>query len=348
MENYLPGNNKSQPRIPAFNFIRAVCAIGIIINHYSIETNNDALKQFCYTYASGEGSIGYTLVTVFILVSGALLYYNNGNISDSRKFYLKRIKTIFPSYYVAYLLALLGLLITNRQYFVNKPIYLFPLSLIGMDGYLSGILPTWRLIGEWFIGAIIILYILYPILARCFYKYSYTFVFLCSSLFIISLNWKMLEENAFRNIFSLIFSFVLGMVFIRYKVYELPLIGFWALLTFLAFYIIPTGVCINLSAHIVGIALFVILFKCGQKVMNIPILEHCINKISKVSYEMFLIQRIVIVYTLRMYFPRNILLLLLLLVAVIVVTYIGAVLIQKLTQCLEKAFKHFIFSTRKK
>ena len=62
-------------KIVELDFIRAVCAVGIVCNHFTIESKNNLQKVF-YTYPSGMGSVGYTLVTVFFLLSGAVLYYN--------------------------------------------------------------------------------------------------------------------------------------------------------------------------------------------------------------------------------------------------------------------------------
>lgn len=40
------------------------------------------------------------------------------------------------------------------------------LSLLGMDGYFQYRGPNYYLIGEWFFGAIVFLYILYPLFAK--------------------------------------------------------------------------------------------------------------------------------------------------------------------------------------
>lgn len=57
-------------RIRELDFIRAVCTLGIIINHFTISIENSHLQRLFYTYPSGCGSVGYTLVTVFFILSG--------------------------------------------------------------------------------------------------------------------------------------------------------------------------------------------------------------------------------------------------------------------------------------
>lgn len=207
---------KNNKKILAFDFVRTICAIGIIINHYCIESQDSVLQRFFVTFGSGEGSVGYTLVTVFLIISGALLYYNHPSIDSTRNFYISRFKTIFPSYYITWLIAAAGAIVFNRTFFKN-PIYTFPLTIIGMDGYLAGLFPTWRLIGEWFIGAIVIVYLLYPLILSAINKKCIEFSLIISLLFLITDNWSMLGQNPYRNIFSLLLSFVLGILIIKYK-----------------------------------------------------------------------------------------------------------------------------------
>ena len=316
-------------KIPAFDFVRALCAICIIINHYSIESNVPFLKKYFYTFASGEGSFGYTLVTIFIIISGALLFYNHENIESTRKFFSSRFISIFPSYYVTWIFAAVGALLFNRSIFRN-PIYTFPLTLIGMDGYLANTLPTWRLIGEWFIGAIVVLYLLYPFILLAIKKATFIFALTAMYCFLLSINWAMLEQNPYRNIFSLIFSFVIGMLFIKYKDYAINGKGLYILSTivFAFIYCVPVGIDINLSSHIAGFSLFCLLFGMGTQLMKNDIISGFIRRISTVSYEMFLIQRIVIVYTLKFLHPHNVLNHGAILALVIFVTYVGAFLIR--------------------
>ena len=52
-----------------------------------------------------------------------------------------------------------------RQWFYSSvPAYRLLLTLVGMDGYFNMFFPTFFLIGEWFLSAILILYALYPLL----------------------------------------------------------------------------------------------------------------------------------------------------------------------------------------
>ena len=214
-------------KIPAFNFIRAICAVGIVINHYSIEAENAALQRFMYTFPNGAGSVGYTLVTVFLIISGALLYYNHETVSSARIFYASRCRAIFPSYYIAYLLASAGTLIFKRTFYADKSIATFPLTLIGMDGYFAGSIRTYRLVGEWFVGAIIIAYLFYPLILKALKKYELFTVASGIVVFFVLLDWRMLAQHPFRNVVSILTSFAFGILITRYKLYKSSEMTLW-------------------------------------------------------------------------------------------------------------------------
>lgn len=317
-------------KIPAYDFVRAVCAVGIITNHYSIESQNVNLQNFLSTFICGKGSVGYTLVTVFLIISGALLYYNHSSVNSIRKFYLSRAKAILPSYYITYLFAAAGAFVFNRTFFTRQPFYTFPLTLIGMDGYFSGIIPTWRLIGEWFVGAVIILYIAYPFILKGIEKNEMLLSLSAVTLFFLTTGWYMLDQNPFRNIFSLMITFVFGMLISKHGIADKQGAGIWGVITFCLFYCIPVELDMNISSHLAGFGLFIFLYKLGNNLMKNKYIEKTVNKISSVSYEMFLIQRIVIVYSLRIVHPNSVLFHMALLLFVILLTFIGAIIIKSI------------------
>ena len=71
-------------KIKSFNFIKSICAIGIIIFHFSCYLVNTKFKPFYYFH---NGNWGSTFVTVFFIVSGALLYHNYSSKMDIKKYY---------------------------------------------------------------------------------------------------------------------------------------------------------------------------------------------------------------------------------------------------------------------
>lgn len=91
----------NKQRIYSFDFIRALCAVGIIVFHFSCELDNSVSTKVLHFYSNG--SWGNTIVNIFFLLSGAMLYYNNSIIKSLKVFYYKRFKSIFPMFYKKYL-----------------------------------------------------------------------------------------------------------------------------------------------------------------------------------------------------------------------------------------------------
>lgn len=82
-----------------FDFVRALCAIGIIVYHYCCHVPN---RDFLPLYSYVNDGWGNLLVTMFFVISGALLYYNHGDVGFNRTYFFKRWKAIFPCFYLAF------------------------------------------------------------------------------------------------------------------------------------------------------------------------------------------------------------------------------------------------------
>jgi peptidoglycan/LPS O-acetylase OafA/YrhL len=108
--------SSTKNRLYSFDFLRVLCAIGIIVFHFSCELDKTVDNKVLYFYANG--SWGNTIVNVFFLISGAMLYYNNSEIKSLKTFYYKRIKSIFPMFYIAFILFYLLSAIKSKNVFL--------------------------------------------------------------------------------------------------------------------------------------------------------------------------------------------------------------------------------------
>lgn len=63
-------------KILAIDFIRVICALGVIVYHFSCHLNNTRFLPF-YSFVNGDW--GDVFVTIFFMLSGrnALLRYSN-------------------------------------------------------------------------------------------------------------------------------------------------------------------------------------------------------------------------------------------------------------------------------
>jgi peptidoglycan/LPS O-acetylase OafA/YrhL len=140
-------------------------------------------------------------VSFFIVISGGGIYNSIKSHFSPLVFYKKRLLSIFPTYYVAYIVTALFLfLFAGRVVFqgdFSKVIWTF----LGLDGFLSQRTPTFYLIGEWFIGFIIFMYLLFPLI-KFFYVKNRFFTFLIAviiSALSIHYNNFMYENIPFWN-----------------------------------------------------------------------------------------------------------------------------------------------------
>lgn len=91
---------ETKEKLISIEFIRVFCAIGIILHHFS----TDVSAEFKPFLSFANGSWGDVIVTVFFVISGGMLYLNNNEIPSLKKFYYKRFKSIFPMFYIVFLL----------------------------------------------------------------------------------------------------------------------------------------------------------------------------------------------------------------------------------------------------
>ena len=158
----------SAERRAGYDCARAVCAVTVALFHYGTTCEAMGLHGFSdrlIGYAGG--TFGELASLVFLILSGASLAcgYPAGSFSLPR-FYKKRFLSLYPLFYLAYALAALWLFVYFPGYFNAATPASFLLSALGMDGYFSYRCAGSYILGEWFLGAIVLLYFLYPFLAK--------------------------------------------------------------------------------------------------------------------------------------------------------------------------------------
>ena len=157
---------KKRNNLTSIAFARAICCLGIISFHYSCHSKNHTTLF----YTTSNSSWGFIYVTCFFSISGIVLYYNYPNNISIKKFYFKRWKSIFPAYYLCFLYFYQNNIFKYKKFFYHGNWKKLILPLFGMDGYLMYKYKTYYFIGEWFTGAIVIIYYFYPIIVYIFNK----------------------------------------------------------------------------------------------------------------------------------------------------------------------------------
>ena len=154
---------KKDQRSMFVDLVRTAAALLIFIYHFNMElTVKGAQASWITTDAGKNIGLGQLGTALFILLSGYTSCLSYRRISTGKRpwltYYKKRLLSILPMFYIAYLLAFTVLRLPDRS-FDRTLVY----TVFGMDGYLAmhG-LKTCYLVGEWFTGCILLLYLLFP------------------------------------------------------------------------------------------------------------------------------------------------------------------------------------------
>lgn len=293
---------KSKKRFLYLDIARVFSVLLVIFYHTNIHIKNFNIQT---NYSTAILNNHYTGVIPFILISGIALTINIKDKTNWKEFFLKRVKSVLPLLWIAYLI----------QYFIlycqnGRP----PLSLnwriiftiIGLDGYLNHLIPTLHLgIGEWFIGLILILYIIYPIFLKILLSskklFMYLGILLYTSSFIIQ------NYTGYPSFLLMASVFCLGMFLGYVNIPVNPKITLLALAIFsffIVFYVPFGGTVANigsLSDILVSVSGIVILKNICEPFNNNYLVNQIFKYFSILVYGMTLVNQQVIVKVLAKY-----------------------------------------------
>lgn len=176
----------------------------------------DDLLQFCGIH------LVMISVSLFFMISGAGLTLQmnrksgaEGRISVWKDYYAGRFFQIMIPFYVSWLLyAVWKLKETHGAVFAGIPLWRLAFTVCGIDEYvnMTGFRTFTLGIGEWFLGALILIYLIFPLLYTCLRRWELPAVLISAAYYILlilnyhsSVPWHL-------NVFVKIFEFIFGMV----------------------------------------------------------------------------------------------------------------------------------------
>ena len=284
---------KKKEKVREIEIVRAMCAIGIILHHVSCYTSQEAPKVF-YTYANGY--YGALFVGIFFMISGGMMYYNHPDPKNLRVFYYKRWKSIFPMFYFVYLFFFCKNVIIAKALFYNGEPQRIILSVLGLDGYLNYKYPGYYIIGEWFLGAIILLYVAYPVYAKVLNKLNWKILFILIPLLIWQLNTNWFEIDATRNFIYCSAMFIAGMLIFKYKLCQNKTLKIVSCIISVIVLFVPIPNFGLVTMAISFIFAFLALFAVAEVTMTLPFLKAIFTWVGRLSFPLFLVQNKVIEY----------------------------------------------------
>ena len=285
-------------RIFYLDFIRAIAVCLIVLTHfnaiYIYMWDEVALQKVVFTWKIANLYIGDFGVSLFLIISGAALMYTYEEHLDIKEFYKKRFLSIFPMFWFAYLVAFLHSFWIHKGIEQGIPKQNIILSVLGMDEYLSELMPSFARVGEWFLGFIIIFYLVFPIIRKMMIKYPIGTATITLIIYIaLNINYP-LKINRSIFLFTRLPELLFGMYFIKYRrkiSWKSALLGMMVILIN-SFIQVPFNKDIHTTY--IGISAFIVGVFVAGFLEKYNIIRKICSVLSKYLYAIFLTHHYII------------------------------------------------------
>jgi len=268
----------------------------IILFHFNVEM---IMKRGWGDMIGWHGNnyidLGQIGVGLFMIISGYSLS-TKSNSCGVFSFYKKRLLRIFPQFYVCYVACLVALIICNGGVaFSAKPVN-FLLTLIGFDGYLHYKLNTFYVTGEWFLGAIISLYIAFPAIVKATSRYPLATAIASLLIFYVNHQFygRLFNISEWNNLITMGTLFTLGSSYRFASEKFTPVIMLAPVIVslfYLIFFFNASPVPTKIAVAVFCFSATASFFEVGK--MNL-IKSNAITYIAEVSFAAFLVHHVVI------------------------------------------------------
>lgn len=282
-----------RPRLFYLDLIRTVALISILIIHFNASVTGYFTlphKLFTSTLPFGIylGDFGSTL---FFIVSGASLYYTAPENFDAVAFYKKRCRAVYPMFWLAWIICFSIRFVTRPGYYAGARTITLILTVLGLDNF--AVAAGWvgqdfACVGEWFLGSILFLYLLFPVLLRGCRKHPWlTFAATC----LVGVAVHLTGWDA-RLVAIHLPEFSLGMLLVRIPRSRQMLLGA-AAAVLLAVQQVMGGWDTKIVCALFGTVVFVVLILAANLVVFSPVQRAC-ALLGKYSYAVFLVHHVII------------------------------------------------------
>lgn len=222
-------------RVIYYDIIRVIACFCILTIHFNASFSawsggaflyqNSVLPNYLFRQCVYLGDFG---VSLFFILSGASMFRAYGDRGFSlAQFYKKRFLSLYPMFWIAWFAATgVSLLVYGGM--APGGLRSALTTVLGMDGYMMSLgytsLSMFYQVGEWYLGCIVLLYLVMPLLLWGVKKYPA--ITAAASLFIFISTYQRVSDWFF---IVRIPEVVFGMLFDRYfRPQEGKTRGFWA------------------------------------------------------------------------------------------------------------------------
>lgn len=282
-----------RPRLFYLDLIRTVALISILVIHFNASVTGYFTlphKLFTSTLPFGIylGDFGSTL---FFIVSGASLCYTAPEHFETGAFYKKRFRAVYPMFWLAWAICFSIRFVTRPGYYAGAKTITLILTLLGLDNF--AVAAGWvgqdfACVGEWFLGSILFLYLLFPLLLYGHRKQPWlTFAATC----LIGTAIHLTGWDA-RLVAIHLPEFFLGMLLVHISHKRQVLLAVLAALL-LAVQSLLGGWDTKIVCALFGAFIFVVLILVSDLVASGPIRRLC-ALLGKYSYAVFLVHHVIV------------------------------------------------------
>ena len=291
-----------RPRIFYLDLIRALAALLIVLAHFNVHLDEHG-GGYVLTRQPFGISVGALGVSLFLIISGAALTLTYRRPINLKRFYWKRFLNIYPMFWIAWLLATFYFaLISNGRPPHVGPARTFIFTLLGVDGLaLNFHFRTMYLLGEWFIGFIVLYYLIFPLLLWAIDRFPVItgVVLLAAYAATVVIMPRYFPDYPSSMVLTTrLPELAFGSYFVLYvrRVHGATVIPAAAVLAISA--MLPEEIPEDVATTLVGISAFLILVVIGRYVAIQPV-RALVSLIARYSYPIFLVHHVVILLVIQ-------------------------------------------------
>lgn len=284
-------------RIFAMDFIRTIATIIIIIFHFNISIGTRSLSQYMILKNDFVNiNLAHVGVPIFFVLSGFALMYSNEEGYSFQNYFSKRFKAIYPMYWIGWLLVTAYYLLTYHTIcpWGERPSKIsFLLTVVGLDGYTTPLMTNYYRIGEWFLGCIIIIYLIFPFLRWGLLRFPKIFWIPWIATYVYMVfNYDSLIPQT-QNVIVRLPEFLFGMYLCRYRE---KITGKWAIISLLGIIVILfmpiSDVPPMFLVTLMGVCCYVVCYWLGKQIKNTAIQKPFVW-FAKYSFSIYLLHHVI-------------------------------------------------------
>lgn len=272
------------------DFIRAVALVAILIIHFNATvTGYFTLPHKLFASALPFGIyLGDFGSSLFFIVSGAALALTVSEKQGWLTFYKKRAKAIYPLFWLAWIVCFSIRFVTKPGYYAAAKTPTLLLTVLGLDNFAvaAGWVGTdFACVGEWFLGSILFLYLLFPLLQRGL-KRNPWITWICTLAVCLPIHLSGLDAHL---VAIHVIEFLFGMQYLRWnKKVKAVLVPFLAVGT-----VALSGYDSKVTCALFSMMIFILLEGISS-FLDYPWPRAICGKAAKLSYAVFLVHHVLI------------------------------------------------------